>query len=286
MKTTIRTIDLYRVTADYLTLTSWNEDFYQAQLRLLDQATSDEKQHQVAQYMGIIKSSPLGSVFVGDAIINGRTHYIAQISGSLADSCDIWGEIANGVKSGRDDITRLDVQMTIPEPADWKQVDFWLDRKGKGKTVGWAESTDAKGRLTQTVYVGARNSGRFLRLYEKLAGDTRLLRCEWEIKRPYSDKWGRQLAAGSVSLSQIFRLYLDETRHDGLQGLYMPYLHGILPASKVKIIKEDNKTEVWLKDTVLPVFARVINDHGSCPEIKELFRRCIENSDKWGEVQI
>lgn len=282
MKTKSKTITLHRALADYMTLTSWDESFYVAQTAVIEYMnTCDQHQYQVAQYAGIQVASQMGSVFVGDSVIKGRVHYIMQISGELASDNDIWLIVAPYIKSGSAEITRLDVQMTIPEPLDWSQSDFFNDREARGKTVGWAQSTTRDGETLRTVYVGARTSGLFLRLYEKYASGQRLLRCEFEIKRPYSPKWGRQLFSGDVTLSQILRLYIENSKHDGLIGMFVPSLHGIIPAGRLKTVKEDNKTEKWLMEQVLPAFIRVINEHNSNGEVAKAFFEAIEHHKDW-----
>ena len=265
-----------------MTLTSWDESFYQCGIeiwRYLNGVQCDG--HTVAQYLGSQFSNELGSVFVGDAVIKGRQHFIIQISGELASDDGVWRIVAPYIKSGSAEITRLDVQMTIPEPTDWSQSDFFNDREAKGKTVGWAQSTTSDGETLRTVYVGARTSGLFLRLYEKYASGQRLLRCEFEIKRPYSPKWGRQLFSGDVTLSQILRLYIENSKHDGLIGMFVPSLHGITPAGRLKTVKEDNKTEKWLMEQVLPTFIRVINEHNSNGEVAKAFYEAIERHHDW-----
>jgi hypothetical protein len=282
MKTKSKVITLHQALADYMTLTSWDESFFAAQTAVIEYIdTCDWHQNQVAQYLGTQVQNELGSVFCGDATIKGRTHYIMQVSGELASDTDIWRIVAPYIKSGMAEITRLDVQMTIPTPSNWSQVDFFNDRKAKGKTVGWAESNTGDGTNLQTVYVGARTSGLFLRLYEKYASGQKLLRCEFEIKRPYSPKWGRQLFGGDVTLSQILRLYIENTKHDGLIGMYVPSLHGIAPAGRLKVVKEDNKTEKWLLEQVLPTFTRVINEHNSNGEVAKAFLETIERHKDW-----
>lgn len=282
MKTKSKVITLHKALCDYMTLTSWSEDFFTAQSAAMAHlGTCDPTPHQVAQYLGGQWANELGSIFVGDAIIKGRTHYIMQVSGELASDDEIWRIVAPYVKSGSAEVTRIDVQMTIQEPKSWRQVDFFNDRKAKGKTVGWAESTTNSGENLQTVYVGARTSGLFLRLYEKYASEQRLLRCEFEIKRPYSPKWGRQIFQGEVTLSQILRLYIENTKHDELIAMYIPHLLGITKAGRLQTVKEDNKTEVWLLEQVLPTFTRVINEHGSSGEVARAFYEAVERHKDW-----
>jgi hypothetical protein len=282
MKTKSKVITLCASLLDYMTLTSWDEDFYKVQDALMTQLEASEPvPHKVAQYLGGQFTSELGSLFAGDAEIKGRRHYICQISGELANDTDIWRIVAPYVKSGAAEITRLDVQMTVHEPAGWSQRDFFNDREARGKTVGWAQSTTNSGQCLRTVYVGARESGLFLRLYEKLASDTRLLRCEFEIKRPYAPKWGRQLFAGDVTIAQILRLYIENTKHDGLKSMYIPHMFGIFAAPKLQTIKEDNKTEKWLLKQVLPTFIRIINEHGSNGEVARAYLEAIERHKDW-----
>jgi hypothetical protein len=282
MKAKSKVITLNKALADYMTLTSWSEEFFTAQTAVMAYlGTCDPTPHQVAQYLGGQWANELGSVFVGDAIIKGRTHYIMQVSGELASDDEIWRIVAPYVKSGAAETTRLDVQMTILEPANWSQSDFFNDREARGKTVGWAQSNTNSGQCLRTVYVGARTSGLFLRLYEKLASDTRLLRCEFEVKRPYAPKWGRQIFAGDVTLSQILRLYIENTKHDGLKSMYTPHMFGIFAAPKLQTIKEDNKTELWLLDQVLPTFTRIINEHGNSGEVARAFYEAIERHKDW-----
>jgi len=282
MKTKSKVITLHKALCDYMTLTSWSEDFYVAQTAVIEHAnTCDQHQHQVAQYLGVQVTNDMGSIFVGDAEIKGRRHYIMQISGERANDTDIWRIVAPYIKSGVAEITRLDVQMTIPEPTSWSQSDFFNDREAKGKTVGWAQSTTSSGQCLRTVYVGARTSGLFLRLYEKLASETRLLRCEFEIKRPYAPKWGRQIFAGDVTLAQILRLYIENTKHEELIALYTPHLLGITKAGRLQTVKEDNKTQIWLLEQVLPTFIRVINEHNSDGEVVKAYLEAIERHKDW-----
>jgi hypothetical protein len=140
------------------------------------------------------------------------------------------------------------------------------DKYGEG-LVGYPKPSTSKGKLLQTVYVGRRQgSDRFLRVYEKLTDDGKLLlRAESEMKRNRSMALYKELCKcksdDEVSLllasEVMFQVQKDGQLHKSFAGC----LSGA--TRPVKVRTDEGNTFDWIMNTCIPSIDRYINSHSS-----------------------
>lgn len=224
---------------DYLRLATWDTSSY---AHVLAKLYSNEtfKPHKWLQYRG--KQSEDGRIFhglgsQGKGALE-RRHAVIQFSGAAAHE---WRRTA----CTWDDFycTRLDVQVTIEEPPEHDAELLYGKLHRKAKQI-------IKQPGAATVYLGARRSPLFTRIYEKFVDGKRYLRCEFELKQAYARRAWDSYKAGDTSTAEIFATLHErakipspwdewfrigaDTYFELLQGQEAQDLHNKL---------------IWLKDT-------------------------------------
>ena len=151
---------------DYIRLASWDDASYPYTLSTIMEAwPGDWKQHHWLQYDGWRKDG----FFMGHGIQNDERHHVLSASGNLAHRMQAGLVGQDGWYA-----TRVDVQVTIPKPSNVSLPKVQLKLGKKGCTLISSEEND-------TLYLGARTSELFTRLYEKPL-DKMYLRLEFELK--------------------------------------------------------------------------------------------------------
>lgn len=162
---------------DYLRLGTWDSGDYSKISSKIEEHFITRPGHWL-QYHG--RRAQDGSAFHGTGNQNGKIHHICHISGDTAE------EWANHLKLAvpGDGVycTRLDVQTTILCPKEYDSLAFYERSKRVARSI-------VKNPETSTVYIGARSSDLFMRLYEKIILETMYLRMEFELKGAYSRNW-------------------------------------------------------------------------------------------------
>lgn len=260
--TTEHYIDLHHAEIDWVTLTSFDVETWRHWARKCEQSKPLHVRDQaIRNYMGAMSWFSGGSCFVGQGEQQGASHYLIDISGSLAQE---WRNDAFNQRREYDvSCRRVDLQVTVPEPEGWSQIAFLNRMERKNRITGWATSRDAKAGALQTVYVGSWHSDRLTTVYVKLtAGNERLLRFEVRYKRDRANAMLRQLAQGE--LPDNFLAYeLQTTLSDNkLRSVFEPSLTvGAPVAARVRLKDRSDKTGDWLVDKVLPTLIRIISEH-------------------------
>lgn len=159
---------------DYLRLATWETDAYVALQRFIADYQPKMEPGRWLQYNG--RRTVDGTMFLGTGEQHHKRHHIWQVSG---DNAHIWGERVMNL----DDIfrfycTRIDLQITIPEPEKH-------DARKLYKKVNRKKKSLIESPTNSTVYIGARTSDLFIRIYEKIL-ENRFLRCEFELKGDYA----------------------------------------------------------------------------------------------------
>ena len=279
------TITLDQPGIDWLTITSFEPLVYDVQNLLMTIAAENgckvSEGHKTMQYLGRTGVCQLGSIFCGSAEQRGVNHYMMQISGELCNVSELLIPIAAGVREGWLRCRRIDLQMTCIEPASWNQWGFFNRQKLIKKTVGWVESSTSDGERLATVYLGSRLSGKFLRVYEKWIGKTRLLRCEYELKGNTAQSFCKMIFDGTSTSSALLKLLIQLTDDKELSAIYLPALEYVKVSDKPKILQNEPKTEKWLRETVFPSFHNYISSHQSNPEVMKLFKDAITAVESW-----
>ena len=180
---------------DFVRLGSWDHKSYPYTLSTIMHAWPDDwEQGNWLQYKGWRKKG----FFIGHGEQNGERHHVLSTSGSLSE------KMRKGLLK-RDGwyATRVDVQITIPRPDEIILADVQRKLGKKGTTLISSEEND-------TLYLGARTSELFTRLYEKPL-DKMYLRLEFELKSTRARASWEALQAGA-STGSIFAYYLEKSK--------------------------------------------------------------------------
>lgn len=178
---------------DYLRLATWDTAEYAS---VLSKLYTEESflPYKWLQYRG--KRSKDGRIFHGLGSQGRgkleRRHAVVQFSGTAAQE---WRRTActwDGFYC-----TRLDVQVTIAEPPEHDAELLYSRLNRKAKQI-------IRQPGNATVYIGARTSPLFTRIYEKLVDGTRYLRCEFELKQAYAKRAWESYKSGETSSAEIF----------------------------------------------------------------------------------
>lgn len=254
---------LYSALLDWLTVTSFEDEFFKYWEKRLDGLVSegDTKESRVLQYDGYMYALPGGTAFLGTAIQKGIYHYMLRLSGYAAEENK--EPVYSQARQGYAKATRVDLQVTVEKPGKWSQWDLLGRLKDAGRTTGWVESKSF-GDAYETVYVGSRKSERFTRIYVKKSGKTMLLRYETEYKGRRARAVLKALARTETPARFLRHELRKTTRDSMLIELYEPSLSGARPLNiKLAVESSVEKTEGWLIGQVLPAFTRHINDHAA-----------------------
>lgn len=138
-----------------------------------------------------------GHVFYGEAVIGGKMHYMAQISGESADGA-FDARMADGLieKLKATFATRIDLQRTISLPPDYDAAYTYKTVRDSGSSASLILSDEGA-----TVYLGKRSSDKFTRLYVK---NERFLRLEFELKGRIARNVWDMLTLRQASKSSIY----------------------------------------------------------------------------------
>jgi hypothetical protein len=162
---------------DYLRLGTWEAGAYCAIAEKVNEHFITKPGHWL-QYHG--RRGEDGSVFHGTGNQGGRIHHVCHFSG---DTSQEWAHhLKLAIPGDNLYCTRIDVQTTILRPKDYDPLEFYELSKRKARSI-------ILNPETSTVYLGARNSDLFMRLYEKIIDETVYLRLEFELKGAYSRNW-------------------------------------------------------------------------------------------------
>lgn len=277
-------LSLHTPLCDYLTITGFNEELKMWFDGAIARHSVKQEDYAIKfrgapPYEGTMHTAAAGSAFCGVGWQNGMPHYMVQVSGEMAD--DLLQPALTLQKNGLAKATRIDLQVTVPYPAGWNQFDFLTRMNARGRMVNFAQSKDTQGR-SETVYVGARTSERFTRIYVKLThGGEKLLRLEVEYKGKRAAAMGRSLRAGKRPAEYLAHELQTTFKDKQLTAVFAPCLNGAQPhTERVKISTNTQKTERWLLEQVLPAFVRTINAHDADQRVALAFGDALE---EWSE---
>jgi len=218
---------------DYLRLATWDITDHTNLLSELLQASNGEWSHSKwLQYHGWKREQ----FFLGTGYQNKRRHSIINISGFMADRN--WTNLATiPTYYG----TRIDIQITIPEPKDiclpW--IYDCLGQLGVKCSIIQSE-------LNDTLYIGARTSDVFIRLYEKPL-EKMHLRLEFEFKGKVAKGIWRALQSQNT-VDEIFQHYLAKCDlPDYVKNHFVDVQDGQTAfAIRQEIAKTDKAKLAWL----------------------------------------
>jgi hypothetical protein len=177
---------------DYLRLGTWDAGDYSKIAVKINEHFITRPGHWL-QYHG--RRAKDGSAFHGTGSQGGRIHHICHISG---DEAEEWAKhLKLAVPGDSVYCTRIDVQTTIERPKNYDSLEFYEQSKRVARSI-------VKNPETSTVYIGARTSDLFMRLYEKIINKFMYLRLEFELKGAYSRNWWSHWYSEPELVDQLF----------------------------------------------------------------------------------
>ena len=197
---------------DYLTLSTFaREDF--RELRALARSVTDGQfgDGRLMQYSGEVAAG----YFAGMGDQGGRDHHLVRVSGALAHDMARLTQEARG-SFPRTKATRCDVQVTL---LSWgirlADLGLRLERRELGSFRG-DRARDRRIKTVRgddeldTIYIGSRDSERFIRCYVKEIAGARFIRFEVEFKDSLAvQAWAAMLNEGEQGLGGLLRAELD-----------------------------------------------------------------------------
>lgn len=181
---------------DYLRLATWDLRTYTNFAAIINEHYLTKPAHWL-QYHG--RRSDDGGVFHGQGTQGMRSHYITHSSGEQSDT---WARYFLDKKLDAY-CTRLDIQVTIAEPKEHDGRELYEKVHRHTKSIVQSPGVT-------TVYIGARASQLFIRVYEKVI-DKRYLRCEFELKQDYARNAWSHLVLQKVSIDDLFNSCLKRS---------------------------------------------------------------------------
>jgi hypothetical protein len=282
-------IELNRPMLDWLTLTSYGDKLAQRGTAVLA-GMPDPFARKVICYDGLAADGVDGGCFVGTGEQNGRYHCMLQLSGALADRLGPMLIGGHEVGEGVGNISRIDLQVTIPEQLGLDALAAAL--VGKIRSQVTIYRTLQGGQVGDTLYIGSPKSDKRIRMYHK-AGGTRF---EVQYRRDYASSVGVGMRdTGSETVQQVIASYLlhevawidswlscDDIRLMGYLDVLHDWCNGVRsrPESSGRAV---GNTERWLRRTVMDAMVREcrINEslrteiiarlHGCSRETGEIF---------------
>lgn len=246
---------------DYLRLGTWDAGDYSKIAKKVNEHFITKPGHWL-QYHG--RRSVSGSAFHGTGHQGRKVHHICHISGDTAEE---WAKHLKSVVSG-DYVycTRLDVQTTILRPENYEPLTFYEQSKRVARSI-------VMNPETSTVYIGARSSDLFMRLYEKIILETMYLRMEFELKGAYSRNWWSHWRSEPELIGELFISCVNRIR------IPEPYRSWFNPDDDKTDILNAEKIEsdlaqklIYLRNTETAL-VRYIYEHGTREHTVRLVER-------------
>lgn len=283
-----RDLIIGRVMVDWFTVTAWEDGVTNSwawwhKLALDNGLTKQEEESKIMQYDGHYWIGGDGSFFLGTGQQKNQIHNMVRASGQLSDA--MFDRAAGTpVKNGWAKCTRLDIQITLPQPADWGQWRVMWEMKKRGVNCWPIPSQSGKnGRELTTVYIGSRQSSRLTRLYQKEAGkDSDLyLRFETEFKGHRANIMAKSIADNRITMGDYLMHEVQQTGNEEINALFGTALSTYNPNSvKVRRVKSSSATQNWLLTKCLPALDKFINDHNNDDEVFMAFDKVISNKGR------
>lgn len=256
----MKNIELETVAFDWLTVTSFDYQFYKFWSEELKSWKEEKREAKMMQYLGFEKELSAGRMRLMVGSQKDREHYVLHLTSGLAELYT-WAVVTQH-KQGMCRVTRADLQVTITLPKKWNQVKFFTSMHERG-IASFVESKDRKtGLRTETVGVGSRQSDRYKRMYTKVAGKGLLLRFEVEFKGDRANAVMRAVSKDETKKREILLHELLMLKSPAAEAAFYNAIDA--PSAyrvTVKNLTSAGKTNTWLLDSCLPVLVRQLTDH-------------------------
>lgn len=241
---------------DFLRLATWDITEHTNLLAELLQDSDGKWDHSKwLQYHGWKRET----FFLGTGFQNKRRHSIINISGYLADRNYTNLALLDSYYG-----TRIDLQITIPQPKNISLPEVYKRVRSADFKTSIIQS-----ELNATLYVGARTSDVYIRLYQKPL-DQMHLRLEFEFKGKVAKGIWRALQAESTP-DEIFQHYLAKCKlPDYVKEHYYDVQDGETAfAIRQEIAKTDKHKLDWLQSIDASVRQALYN-HNIGDEVQRL----------------
>ena len=261
---------------DWLTFTTWDELEFLHWKEWQKNQPGDQKTGKIRMYEGIWK----GSSFVGEGRQNNKAHGMIRVSGS--ESNQAYFELM-GVDYAK--CTRLDVQFTTPLPAGYS-ARLFVDDLRSGQEGEYQRTTDLYDNSDgfDTVYVGSKKSDRFARFYVKEIEDQKYLRFEVEHKNVWAQVVSKAIQEDRATMAGVLLDFLHSVGVEDSQGIIKLFRDQLnsFEAGLVtpKVIRDKNKTMLWIMEQVTPAMIRLLNDHDFGQELFDHLQNLLESVDR------
>ena len=246
---------------DYLRLGTWEAGDYSKIAVKINEHFITRPGHWL-QYHG--RRAEDGSAFHGTGSQGSKIHHICHISGGAAEE---WAHhLKLAVPGDTTYCTRIDVQTTILCPKEYDSLAFYEQSKRVARSI-------VMNPETSTVYIGARNSDLFMRMYEINFLETMYLRLEFELKGAYSRNWWSHWRSEPELVDMLFTSCVNRI------GIPQPYKSWFNPDDDATDILNAEKIEAdlaqkleYLRNTETAL-VRYIYDHGTREHVVSLVER-------------
>lgn len=261
---------------DWITITTWTGELCGDTHFQYSKGAQDLNEKRL-QYKGV----NMGGIFLGEAMQRGRPHYMIQVSGEQANE---FSRLVSQWSPYDYDVTRCDLQVTIPLPPHFSARDLYHDiETWAGPGIKRRPTIVQSGDGLDTVYIGSRTSDRFTRIYVKeIDGGLRALRFEVEYKAEHarrvlldclhSEKKKEQILAYEVNSLPALKF--------GLKSRFLRVLGDTPHKPEIKRVTDQNNTLDWLRETVTPSIERLSNDHDLWYSLHELVSQWTETVNR------
>ena len=250
---------------DYLRLATWDELAYtRVAARLMSNWETGWEHGKWLQYRGWRKEG----LFLGSGLQQCKYHSVLNISGSLSH------QMLPSLRSlATWYATRIDLQVTIKTPLGSGDRLALVRDDCKTENTTLIESQE-----NDTLYLGARASDKFTRLYEKNL-DQQYLRLEFELKGARSRKAWQAILRGE-ELHRIFSYYVKKSK---LPKRVRQWFTGAKMSATTEAMNQQRITEAtkqleWLM-SLETVVNRMMADHEIGEQTKLLVRKWALSAD-------
>lgn len=283
------TLILGEARIDWLTLTSYDDGFYlgcQSMLnRILGRGWKDEKtETTIQQYSGYERSVPSrGWAFLGSGVQKDKSHAMLRVSGDLSHHIFMEDYVAQQVLTETSRVTRLDIQITVPESRGWSQWDLNLRLRDAGKRPDYKTSFDRPSmRELATVYLGSRHSMRFKRIYLKVTTSLDIcVRFEVELKKARAHQTARAVLSGKADAGDYLAHEIKQVGDDMLTQLFSDLNYDLAKTERIVNASPLDGTWEWLVGVCVPVIDRYMNQHDNerSDQLRDLLEKLLHRKD-------
>lgn len=252
------------VAADWLTLTSYDaKTARRIEMQLLQIGGTDgSKKASRLQYKGWAAEG----VFFGTAKQGELGHYMCVASATAANEL-LQRMQALGIESGYS-CTRIDLQYTKKRENHITSLSIcgeelrrYIAQEVKNSSIRpQIKVISSDKRCDETVYIGSRESERFVRIYDKMIDNEEYVRFETEYKGKYANEVMKKCIASDKQAAQI--LASEVLKYVSASSVTRWLAYSVQSSSSEAIVvhrdmSSDIKKLRWLEDSIIPIMLKL-----------------------------